>query len=308
MPHLDVVDARPLRFDDGSPVRAASGIAPFGDGWLIVQDDAIDGVWWRAERIRRIRLLPAVDGLEVFSQADGTKHLKPDLEAACAVEVEGAPAVLLLGSGSLHTRMRGVLATLEGETPRATAADLSPVYAAVVAALEMDPADLNLEGACVLGDRLRWFTRGNHKSGVPSASVDVDLAGMLDSVRGRCATDQVALANPCRYTLGTMDGVELAITDAVALVGGELLVSLAAEDTPNPIDDGTVVGSALAVLEETRVRSIAPLPRGPDGASPKVEGLALLSETPGEATVLAVTDVDDPRVPSTALTLRLHVA
>ncbi|WP_448638191.1 hypothetical protein [Geodermatophilus sp. URMC 63] len=36
-----VVDGvRALRFDDGTPVRAASGIAPFGDGWLMAQDDA----------------------------------------------------------------------------------------------------------------------------------------------------------------------------------------------------------------------------------------------------------------------------
>ncbi len=28
-----------LRFADGSPVRAASAVAPFGDGFLVAQDD-----------------------------------------------------------------------------------------------------------------------------------------------------------------------------------------------------------------------------------------------------------------------------
>ena len=34
----------------------------------------------------RVRLLPPVNGHEVFDEGSGTKHLKPDLETACLVE------------------------------------------------------------------------------------------------------------------------------------------------------------------------------------------------------------------------------
>ena len=44
-----------------------------------------------------MRVVPAVEGHEVFSEAAGTKEHKPDLEAAVAVD----DGVLLLGSG-LH--------------------------------------------------------------------------------------------------------------------------------------------------------------------------------------------------------------
>ena len=40
-----VDDVRALRFDDGTPVRAASGIAPLADGWMVAQDDATHAAW-----------------------------------------------------------------------------------------------------------------------------------------------------------------------------------------------------------------------------------------------------------------------
>jgi hypothetical protein len=42
------------------------------------------------------------------------------------------------------------------------------------------------------------------------------------------------------YDLGTADGVALAVTDALALPDGTVLVSAAAEDTPDPYEDGPV--------------------------------------------------------------------
>ena len=41
-----------------------------------------------------------------------------------------------------------------------------------------------------------------------------------------------------RYDLGAVDDVTLAVTDAVALADGRVLVSAASEDTPNAVDDG----------------------------------------------------------------------
>src|SRR3712207_9475390 len=67
-----------LRFDDGTPVTAASGIAPLGDGWLVAQDDATSAAWLRGDHVVPVRVLPPVDGHDRFSEAAGTKRLKPD--------------------------------------------------------------------------------------------------------------------------------------------------------------------------------------------------------------------------------------
>ncbi|UQU62335.1 hypothetical protein COUCH_25265 [Couchioplanes caeruleus] len=281
-----------LRFDDGDPVRAASAVARFGDGWLVAQDDATHAAWLRPGGVERVRVLPPVDGHETFSSAEGTKHLKPDFEAACPI----GDGVLLLGSGSSPARMRACLVTPGGGR---TVADLTPLHHAVGDALGLADGHLNLEGACVVGDRLRWFQRGNSAAGVPSASVDVDLEALLAAVAG-AGSDRVGIGGVRRYDLGTVAGVALAVTDAVALPDGRVIVSAAAEDTPNAVDDGPVVGAAVAVLADGHEPEVGLLPH-PD----KIKGLALRSSGAAGAELLAVVDADDPAVPSAALSLRL---
>jgi len=286
-----------LTFDDGTPVRAASAVAPFGDGWLVVQDDATHAAWVRADSVTPVRVVAPVGGVEVFSSAAGTKHLKPDFEAACPVPSGG---VLLLGSGSTAARTRVALVS-PGET---VVADLPALYAAVAARLGLTADLLNLEGACLVGDRLRWFQRGNSAAGVPSASVDVDLAALLRAMTG-APDDRIAVSGVRRYDLGTVSGVALAVTDAVVLPDGKVLVSAAAEDTPNAVDDGPVVGAALALIDDRTVVAVAGLPAA-GGVAPKVEGLAVRGTTPDGVRLLAVVDVDDPIVPSQALEITLE--
>ena len=295
---LNVDEVRALRFGDGSPVRAASAVTPFGDGLLVVQDDATHAAWLRPGTVTAVRVLDPVAGLDVFSSAAGTKHLKPDFEAACAVPDGGA---LLLGSGSSAARMRASLVTLDGARPHYTVADLTPVYRRVAAALGLRADQLNLEGACPVGDRLRWFQRGNAAAGAPTACVDVDLTALLAAVTGAGGADQVTIHGVRRYDLGAVDGVTLAVTDAVALPGGRVLVSAAAEDTPNAVDDGPVVGSALALLDDDSVLAVAELP----GAY-KVEGLAVRESTASGLRLLAVVDADDPVTPSEQLSIRVR--
>ena len=295
---IEIEASTPLRFDDGDPVRAASAVVAYGDGWLVVQDDATHGAWVRPLTTTRVRLLPAVEGLEVFSSEAGTKHLKPDLEAACAVTVDGTPAVLLLGSGSTAARTRCCL--LAGG--RAVAADLPELYAEVAAALELPPGTLNLEGACVVGDRLRWFARGG--AGTPSASVDVALPDLLALVAG--SGGRPALSDVRRYDLGAPGGVDLQITDAVTLADGRVLVCAAAEDTPDPVADGPVGAAALALLDGERVLVVDDLPPL-FGEVQKVEGLALRAEDGSDVRLVSVVDADDAAAASMRLDLRVRL-
>lgn len=292
-----------LRLADGSPVRAASAVAPFGDGFLVVQDDATHGAWVRGLSVESVRLLPAVDDLELFGEASGTKHLKPDLEAACAVEVEGEPCLLAMGSGSLPARMRWSLVRPAGGSAEVVVADMGPLYAAVGDALAVPPDVLNLEGACLVGDVLRWYHRGLPAAGLRSGSVDLDPDAAVAAVLGRIPAGAVDVANPTSYDLGALGGAALAVTDAVTLPDGSVLLSVAAEDTSNPRDDGPVLASALVRVDDVVVRETAQLPLI-DGQVAKVEGLMVLDADDDQARLLAVVDVDDPSIPSLALRLR----
>ncbi|MDQ4053177.1 MAG: hypothetical protein M3237_10810 [Actinomycetota bacterium] len=294
---VGLTEVTQLRFADGSPVRAASAIAPYGDGWLVAQDDATHACWLRGGVGTPVRLLPAVDGREVFAEAEGTKHLKPDLESACVVP----DGVLLLGSGSTPARMRAVLLGAHDDA-HLVVADLSALYAAAASALAVSPGDLNLEGACVIGETLRWFHRGRPSAGLPTASVDLDLAGLLEAVRGRADAGNLAVTGARTYDLGDVAGIGLAVTDAVSLGDQVVLVSAAAEDSPTAYDDGPVVGAALALLEGDAVLDVAQL-RPVAGGVVKIEGLAVLDWAASGGRLLATVDQDDPGLASSLLTL-----
>ena len=298
-----VDEVRALRFDDGTPVTAASGVAPFGGGWLVAQDDATYAVWLHEDHVTPVRVLPPVQGFDRFSEAAGTKRLKPDLEVACPAEVDGEPAVLLLGSGSTAQRMRGVLVRLEGGRPVVQAGDLGPLYELVARRLGLPLDHLNLEGASRHGDTVRWFNRGNLAAGVPSGSVEVPLEGLVAALLGRADAASVPLGQPRVYELGEVEGVGLAVTDAVALPDGRVLLSAAAEDSPNAVDDGPVVATALALVDGEKVVDVAPIPEV-EGHVHKVEGLALREVRDGQVHLLAVVDDDDPTTPSACIELR----
>ncbi|MFA9445800.1 hypothetical protein [Egicoccus sp. AB-alg6-2] len=297
-----------LWFGPHDPVRAASGVAAFGDGWLVAQDDANHAAWWRPTRgtIERIRLFPSRDGRDLFDEESGTKRWKPDLETACDVATDAGRAVLLLGSGSLAPRMRAALVRPIDVGVDVQTADLTPLYARVRDVLELREADLNLEGACVVGDRLRWFQRGHGRTGVDSASVDVSLPALLAAVEGRLDPGQVEVGARRRYTLGTMAGITLAITDAVALHDGRICVSVTAEDTVDAVADGPVTGSALALVgDEDEPPVVLRLP--PAAARAKVEGITVVGAGPGGVRLLAVVDDDDPASASRAFQLKVPV-
>jgi hypothetical protein len=54
---VELIGTERLWFGPGDPVRAASAVSPFGDGWLIAQDDAnhaaaLVPAWTRRDRDR----------------------------------------------------------------------------------------------------------------------------------------------------------------------------------------------------------------------------------------------------------------
>ncbi|WP_157559859.1 DUF6910 family protein [Nocardioides sp. Soil777] len=237
-----------------------------------------------------------------------------------------------MGSGSSPARMQWCLLRLEDGRPRAVVADMAQVYAAAAAALAIDLELLNLEGACIIGNTLRWFHRGLPSAGMPSGSVHIDVRTAVAATLGDLDAAEVTATRPVHYDLGAVGGVGLAITDVVALPGGDLIASAAAEDvggvglaitdvvalpggdliasaaaedSPDPRDDGPVVASALARIRGDHVQEVVPLPRL-DGSVIKVEGLMVLDADEGQTSLYAVTDVDDPDAASWATKLRVR--
>jgi hypothetical protein len=200
--------------------------------------------------------------------------------------------------------MRGVVVRLVGGHPVAQAGDLGPLYDRVARCLGLPLEHLNLEGASRHGPTVRWFNRGNLAAGVRSGSVDVPMDELVAAVLGQADAEAVPVEVPRSYALGDVDGIGLEVTDAIALPDGRVLLSAAAEDSPNAVDDGPVVATALALLDGAEVLAVAPVPEV-GGHVHKIEGLALRARAAHEVRLLAVVDDDDPDTPSSEIDLRV---
>jgi hypothetical protein len=248
-------------------VTAGSGLVRLGRRVVVVQDAAAAVVLLAPETGATERVVLSGRG-QAQAKAD-----KPDYEAA----VLGADgAIHVLGSGSAPTRRRIARLDPDGEgIARVAVVDGGPLYDAIAAALGSAP---NVEGAVALGGRVRLFHRG--AGSARSAAFDVPASALDGAAPGRAAATW--------FDLGRVGRVPLTFTDAVA-AGDRMLYLAVAEDTPNAIDDGPIVGAAVGVIAGSRARyaRIA----GPDGAPAvhKFEGIAL---DPGGRSGWLVTDPD----------------
>lgn len=305
-----IIERFPLLYAEGPDaaldrpphVRAGSGLAfvdtPSGRRLAVVQDDAlfVALVDVGSRSVCSVTLPAGEGGSRQFDDVRGNKKHKLDLEALLACELDGAPALLAVGSGSLSPREVMVSVRSFGEAPDVRVHPLPALYARLHADKRFSGSELNLEGAVLLGDRLRLFQRGN---GAPREGlVPVDATGELSwpallAHLEDPASPPPALEGVTRWALGDVDGVPVTFTDAAAGPAGAVLYLAVAERSPSATEDGEVVGAALGVMAKDGSARQGPL-LDEEGAPlrAKPEGLALDPDEPGGAWV--VLDRDDP--------------
>lgn len=256
-------------------VRAGSALVAYRGRLLVVQDDAASVVWVDPLSGQTKRIVLEGSGEQV------EKSRKPDFEVAF---LGPGRVVTILGSGSSPQRRRRAVLDLETDAVRIF--DEGALFDVLEKALGVVP---NVEGGAIWQNRLRLFHRG--AGGDKSATVDVNL----DVLHGK--PPQVLGLSV--FELGEIQGVPLHFTDAT--MWHERLVYVAvAEDTPNAIDDGPVVGVTLGILHEDKAIWTPLLEASGEISTRKVEGIAIDEQT---GTMYGVTDPDDPDKPAELLTI-----
>jgi hypothetical protein len=279
-------------------VRAASGVTMLGDELVLVQDDASFLALVRAgEPARAVALPRGPDGRRRFEKALGNKHDKLDLESCVTVPGPGEPRLLAFGSGSLPVRER-ITCYAPGRAEAVRVLDAAPLYRQLRGQHAFSGGALNIEGAVVVGAALRLFQRSNGRQDGHPASVDVSLdafLGWLDA--GGPVPDLHGLA---RYDLGQERGVRFGFTDVCGAGAARMLFLASAEDSPDAVEDGEIIGSRIGVIDGAVARWIELCDergRASGGAAAvKAEGIALDPARPGRAWV--VLDPDDPDRPA----------
>jgi hypothetical protein len=278
-------------------VRAASGLARWGADLWIVQDDTHLLVQLTPGQAPRGHALPpGEDGRRQFDDLRGNKKLKADLES---LFLSGG-ALWGLGSGSSPRRER-VLHASSGEG--AALVPWPAFYQALREVPAFSGAELNVEGAARLGRAVVVANRGNGAATPERPAVDA-LAwfAWADWVGAFAAGAAPRLRRVTPLDLGAVEGVRWTVTDLAARRGALTLLA-SAEDSPNAVDDGPVVGVAIGEVgpEAVRLRRLV----GPDGEPwrEKCEGLVWDRRDPDLAWI--VTDADDPRRPARLLAVRV---
>lgn len=307
--------SEPGRTEDDRPehVRAASGLAFHGGRIAVLQDDAAFIGMVAGNEVAALTLPRGVGGRRRFEVGLGNKHDKLDLEACVAIGED----LFAFGSGSSAAREKIVHVGY-----RTHAIDASPLYKRL---REEVGGEINIEGVALVTTTVSPSDSGILRDASHSGALELFPDGSSDdddthkelwlfhrgntgpADRGptvvrfeRIPLLRWLLGNgPVpdaigwdRYDLGAVEGVRLGFTDAVG-VGERVFYIAAAEDSPNAIDDGRVLGSQLGVIDGPDEVRAAPLVHG--GIPLKAEGLAFDPRDPRHAWIaIDPDDVDAP--------------
>ncbi|MCK6588050.1 MAG: hypothetical protein L6Q76_10740 [Polyangiaceae bacterium] len=274
-----IVEVRPLGPPD-MPVRAGSALLRAGDRLLVVQDDAFEIVWIDLPSL-------SLDRVALHSAGSALpKHKKPDFEAAFT-----GPDGTLVIIGSASAPQRRFIARIESSRAEAEIVDSGALFDAVAEALGTTP---NIEGAALAGENVTLLHRGSGGAPFANAAVDVPLEAFFGGAP--------KAGNVRRFDLGSIDGVALTFTDAAPLEGDRLLYLAVAEDTPDAIADGPVLGGAVGVIEPGGARYTRLVLASGEPFTGKAEGIALDA---GGRSGFLVTDPDSPDRPAELCRLEL---
>jgi hypothetical protein len=305
LPPLELRELRELALAEppgaGHPphVSSASGVVRRGDFVYVIGDDLLFlGVFRLTE--------PGPGTLErVLPEADDARPgEKPDLEVLTLLPPftdHPYGALLGLGSGSGPRRDRGFVVALAADgslRDEPGVIDLGPLYRLLGERID----GLNIEGACVMGDRLWLLHRGNRGS-MTNVVAELSLAHVMRSLTGDRTIDVDELAAIRAYDLGTLDGVELTFSDATPLADQILAFTASAEAQPETDEaDRKIRGSVVGTIDlEGHVRRLRTIDR-----RYKVEGIHASIDT-GVMDFLFVCDQDDPRTASPLLSAAMPV-
>ncbi len=286
-------------------VRAASGLAWFQDRIGLVQDDTTAIVWLdrHGHVLEEQSLEPNNAKPQHFDATLGNKQLKPDLETVVAFTWQHSNYWLALGSGSSAQRDRAVLLRAPTNTPaQPTWIDLRSWYDLLRANAEFSGVTLNIEAGFVVDQRLYLLQRGNGRSAV-NAVAQFDLAEVCSYLTNPLGHAPPSIRHVLRCDLGSVAGVSWGFADACSM-GQRQYFLLSAEDSVDAIQDGAVLGTALAFCDHgqfdaLQIGAICDVEGQP--VRIKLEGLSAIDAE----TLMAVSDEDDPASPAQCLLLRL---
>lgn len=230
-------------------IPSASGIEVVGDNIFVMSDDSP----WLFRLNNKYEIEQQIQVADTTSAIAGRipKMEKLDLEAMAATGSGANMKLLLFGSGS-KSPQRDVLIQMNAEAPHAIKKyPLVKFYDSLCADAKLMRNELNIETAVVAANTLYLFNRGKNRI------FSFDLQKLLNHVEN---STQVPKPKICVVTLPTLNGIEAGFSGATLSPDNQHIIFTASvENTPNPIDDGEILGSYVGLIPLDRLEgSISP--------------------------------------------------
>lgn len=260
-------------------VSAASGLVKSGKDFFVIADDELSLFQFNIDEPTIMKSTPLKSGT-LPSDAKERKKQKPDWEALVKLDED---ILLAIPSGSTDHRMTGVLVHLNSQ--QTTSVDFSKLYSK----LKESFSELNIEGACILNNRLKLFQRGNGLSGI-NAIIDLDFNGLSNDLREKTSLNPNYITAIKNHDLGQHSGFKLDFTDACTYKDNIWYLAVA-EASQSTYEDGQYHGAILGCLDSTGKeleRYIIECAQKPEGLWVEAEGDRL--------NFYIVTDADDATI------------
>ncbi len=221
-------------------ISAASGLVKAHGHFYAVADDEHHLVRIPEDGKLPCQTYPIFSGtLPLESQK--RKKKKPDLEAIAFLEPNSTlqnGALLLVPSGSTKNRARGALFPFL--SPDKLAAEPREIdFSALYSEIRKQVGSLNIEGAVITKNGIKFFNRGNGDEKNAVIDVSYTLAPLNFSL------EHVTLVD-----LGKVQDFPIAFTDATLAQNGEIYFLAAAEATRSSYEDGSLLGAFIGKISD----------------------------------------------------------
>lgn len=239
---------RTLKDEQDRGVKAASGLVKAGSTFYIIADDEVSLAEFKFEGNPKANYIKLLEK-ELPLDAAQRKKQKPDWESLVQLEIAKDQRIILaVPSGSTENRMVGAFLRLDSagvidKNSEPVTVDFCEIYKS----LKERFAELNIEGACVLNNKIMLFQRGNGASG-KNAIIDIDLAGFCNDLVNASAIKAQHVLAVTEYHLGHLEGHKLDFTDA-CVADNKIWFLAVAEDSQSTYDDGQYYGAIIGCLD-----------------------------------------------------------
>ena len=276
-----------LKFQDFKELKSfpsGSGIEYYGEKVYLVGDDAKD-ILVMDKRWKKLDTIP------LFENAENRipKKTKADLEATTIIELNSIPRMLVLGSGSKDLRNKAVLINLDDNSKEEF--DITEFYNRLQ---QSGIKVLNIESAVVILGKLILGNRGS-KNGPENNIIVTDVDFWRHQSTCQISVSTVELPAG-KKPLAGLSGM------AYSHQNDWLIATLSTELTDNPIDDGPIGDSYVAIVENAsrkilhkrmRVNELINLAESDKVfRGYKIESVCIQSEKDGRAKLQLVADND----------------